>query len=214
MIANQNSVLLVLFLPLAISIAYMDIRYRRIPNKLVLATLITGLAVNGFFAGWHGLTTSLEGMLLGFSLMFFFHLFGTMGAGDVKLFAAIGSVVGLSHVLPTLLIVALSGGLLAVVKMIYARRVTATMFGVFQFFYGLLPGQTVPRFAIPEDRSYTLPYAVPICFGSLISFFVFNALDKASSSTATSVNGELLCVINALSSRLRAPSSADSWRSC
>ena len=89
--------------------------------------------------------------------------------------SAIGAVIGLSLVLPTLLVVALTGGVLAIVKMIYARRVTATMFGVFQFFYGLLPGQTVPRFAIPEDRSYTLPYAVPICFGSLISFFMFHA---------------------------------------
>ena len=98
-----------------------------------------------------------------------------MGAGDVKLFAAIGAVFGVSLVLPTLLVVALTGGLLAVFKMVYVRRVGATMFGVFQFFYGLLPGQTVPRFQIPEDRSHTLPYAVPICIGSLISFFLFHA---------------------------------------
>jgi prepilin peptidase CpaA len=107
--------------------------------------------------------------------MLFFHIFGTMGAGDVKLFAAIGSVIGVSQVLPTLVTVALLGGLLAVGKMIYSRRVTATMFGVFHFFYGLLPGQSVPRFDVPADRSYTLPYAVPICFGSLIAFFLFHA---------------------------------------
>jgi len=59
--------------------------------------------------------------------------------------------------------------------MIYKRRVTATMFGVFHFFYGLLPGQTVPRFEVPDDPSYTLPYAVPICVGSVISLFVFRA---------------------------------------
>jgi prepilin peptidase CpaA len=175
MIANQNLIIALLFVPLTMSIAYMDIRYRRIPNKLVLATLICGLAVNGFFSGWSGLLSSLGGMALAFFLLFFFHVFGTMGAGDVKLFAAIGAVVGISLVLPTLVVVALMGGVLAVGKMIYARRVGETMFGVFQFFYGLLPGQTVPRFAIPADRSYTLPYAVPICFGSLISFFLFHA---------------------------------------
>ena len=175
MIATQTLVAAILFVPLAVGIAYMDIRYRRIPNKLVLLTLISGLTFNCFFGGWHGLAVSLGGLLLAFTVMFFFHVFGTMGAGDVKLFGAIGSVVGISQVLPTLLVIALLGGLLAVCKMIYARRVGATMFGVFQFFYGLLPGQTVPRFDIPEDRSYTLPYAVPICFGSLISFFLFHA---------------------------------------
>ena len=175
MIASQNLVEIIVFVPLAISIAYMDIRYRRIPNKLVLLTLISGLAINTFFAGWQGLLVSLGGLVLAFSIMLFFHIFGTMGAGDVKLFAAIGSVIGVSQVLPTVVTVALLGGLLAVGKMIYSRRVAATMFGVFQFFYGLLPGQTVPRFDVPADRSYTLPYAVPICFGSLIAFFLFHA---------------------------------------
>jgi prepilin peptidase CpaA len=175
MLPDQTLVTAIMFIPLATAIVYMDVRYRRIPNKLVLVTLLSGLTLNTIFGGRHGLLVSMEGLALAFALMFFFHLFGTMGAGDVKLFAAIGAVMGLSLVLPTLLVVALTGGVLAVCKMIYARRVGATMFGVFQFFYGLLPGQTVPRFAIPEDRSYTLPYAVPICFGSLISFFLFHA---------------------------------------
>lgn len=174
MLAHQNTVIALMFIPLAIAITYMDVRYRRIPNKLVLVTLLGGLTLHTIFGGSHGLLVSLGGFALAFGMMFFFHVFGTMGAGDVKLFAAIGSVVGASLVLPTLLVVALTGGLLAVCKMVYARRVATTMFGVFQFFYGLLPGQTVPRFDIPTDRSYTLPYAVPICFGSLISFFLFH----------------------------------------
>jgi len=172
---DQTVVTAATFIPLAGAIAYNDVRYRRIPNKLVLVTLLVGVALNTIFGGTHGLLISLGGFALAFGLMFFLHVFGTMGAGDVKLFAAIGAINGISLVLPTLLVVALTGGLLAVFKMVYSRRVGATMFGVFQFFYGLLPGQTVPRFDIPADRSYTLPYAVPICFGSLVSFFLFHA---------------------------------------
>ncbi|HEV2830308.1 MAG TPA: prepilin peptidase [Pyrinomonadaceae bacterium] len=175
MLLDQTIVTAATFIPLAAAIAYNDVRYRRIPNKLVLVTLLVGVALNTIFGGTHGLLISLGGFALAFGLMFFLHVFGTMGAGDVKLFAAIGAINGISLVLPTLLVVALTGGLLAVFKMVYSRRVGATMFGVFQFFYGLLPGQTVPRFDIPADRSYTLPYAVPICFGSLVSFFLFHA---------------------------------------
>jgi prepilin peptidase CpaA len=174
MLLHQNSALALLFIPLAMAITYMDVRYRRIPNKLVLLTLLVGLTVNTIFGGTHGLLVSVGGFALAFGLMFLLHVFGTMGAGDVKLFAAIGAVNGISLVLPTLLLVTLAGALLAICKMIYARRVGATMYGVFQFFYGLLPGQTVPRFDIPADRSVTLPYAVPICFGSLVSFFLFH----------------------------------------
>lgn len=175
MLPDQTLVTAAVFIPLAGAIAYKDVRYRRIPNKLVLVTLLAGIAINLLFGGTHGLLLSLAGLTLAFGVMFFLHVFGTMGAGDVKLFAAIGAVTGISLVMPTLLVVALTGGLLAICKMVYARRVGATMFGVFQFFYGLLPGQTVPRFAIPEDRNYTLPYAVPICVGSLISLFLFHA---------------------------------------
>src|SRR5438445_285952 len=175
MLAHPKVVVALLFIPLAAAIIYMDVRYRRIPNKLVLAIMAAGVALGGFFGGIHGVVSSLEGFGLGFAMMFFLHVFGTMGAGDVKLFAAVGSIVGISHVLQTLFVVALTGGVFAICKMVYARRVGRTMTGVAQFFYGLLPGQTVPRFEVPEDHSVTLPYALPICFGGLISLLMFTA---------------------------------------
>jgi prepilin peptidase CpaA len=173
-VGNQTVALAVLFIPMALIITYMDVRYRRIPNKLVLVTLVGGITLNTIFGGIHGLIVSLGGFAVAFALMFAFHAFGTMGAGDVKLFAAIGAISGISLVLPTFLVVALTGGVLAILQMVYSGRVRTTMFGVLQFFYGLLPGQTVPRFDIPADRSYTLPYAVPICFGSLLAFLLFH----------------------------------------
>jgi len=175
MFSSQNVAIAAIFFPVAIAIAYMDVRYRRIPNRLVLVILVGGITLNTCFGGWQGLVASLGGLAVAFGAMFFLHLFGTMGAGDVKFFAAIGSVIGISLVPRTLLIVALVGALLALLKMIYARRVGTTLLGVVRFFYGLLPGQTVPRFEVPSDRNYTLPYALPICIGSVLSFLVFRA---------------------------------------
>jgi len=175
MLDSQTIALGILFIPMALLITYWDVRYRRIPNQLVLLTFIGGLALNTIFAGSHGLLISLGGFALAFGLMFILHAFGTMGAGDVKLFAAIGAINGFSLVLPTLVVVALTGGVFAIFKMIYSRRTVTTLIGVSQVFYGLLPGQRVPRIEVPTDRTYTLPYAVPICFGSLIAFFLFRA---------------------------------------
>ena len=169
----QNIATALIFIPLATNVTYMDVRYRRIPNRQVLTILLCGIAVNAFFGGLAGTFASLLGMVLAFALMLTLHILGTMGAGDVKLFSAIGAVLGSSLVLPTFVIVAVTGGILAICKMVYERRAAVTIQRVGQFFVGLLPGQTVPRFSIPADPTYTLPYAVPICLGSVVSFFLF-----------------------------------------
>lgn len=161
--------------PLAFIISYYDICYRRIPNPFVLATLVVGFFVNVAFAGINGALASLGGCALGFFLMFVLHIFGAMGAGDVKLFAAIGAIAGANLVVPMFIVVTLTGGLLGVVSMLRAGQVRTTMLRVLHIVIGLLPGQRVPRFAVPTDRKLTIPYGVAITFGSLISIILFRA---------------------------------------
>lgn len=166
---------LVLLLPLTAIITYFDVRYRRIPNLFVLATLVSGLIINFMAAGLGGLWASAGGCLLAFGLMFFLHVFGAMGAGDVKLFAAVGSVVGTGMVPETFLVVLLTGGVLAVYTILRNGTLLTTLTRVLQIFVGLLPGWQMPRFDVPADRRHTLPYGVAITFGSIISLFVFRA---------------------------------------
>src|ERR1044071_1864900 len=113
---SPTAIIFELFLiPRAVLIIYHDVRYRRIPNPFVLATLISGLTLNFAIAGLEGGLNSIGGCVLAFILMFILHVFGAMGAGDVKLFAAIGSVLGAHLVLPTFVVVVLTGGLLALI---------------------------------------------------------------------------------------------------
>jgi prepilin peptidase CpaA len=172
---SETVVIIALLLPLAVIIAYYDVRYRRIPNAFVLATLASGLAINSIFGGVTGFFGGLGGCALAFGLMFMLHVFGAMGAGDVKLFAAIGAVSGVSLVLPTFLIVILTGGLLALVSIVRAGVVITTMQRVLQILVGLLPGWEMPKFAVPSDRRLTIPYGVAITIGSIISTAIFRA---------------------------------------
>ena len=172
---SATLVTIALLLPLAVIITYHDVRYRRIPNAYVLAALVGGVAINGIFGGLSGLLASLGGCVLAFGLMFMLHVFGAMGAGDVKLFAAIGAVTGVHLVLPTFLIVVLTGGLLAMINVIRAGVLVSTMHRVLQILVGMLPGWEMPKFAIPTDRSHTIPYGVAITIGSIISTAVFRA---------------------------------------
>ncbi len=166
---------LTFLVPLALIVTYYDVRYRRIPNPFVLATLAVGIMLNAAEGGLSGALVSLGGCALAFGLMFFLHIFGAMGAGDVKLFAAIGSVVGTSLVLPTFFVIVLTGAVLAFITMLRAGTVRSTLQNVLMILVGLMPGWKMPRFAVPVDRRYTIPYGVAITFGSLISLLLFHA---------------------------------------
>ena len=73
---------------------FTDLRSRRIPNWLVLPFLLAGLALSTWMHGWQGLGQSLGGALLGLVIYGVLFWMGGMGAGDVKLCAAIGAWVG------------------------------------------------------------------------------------------------------------------------
>jgi prepilin peptidase CpaA len=160
--------------PLAALVIYHDVRYRRIPNPFVLATLIIGVTLNFVLGGVYSGLSSIGGCVLAFILMFILHVFGAMGAGDVKLFAAIGSVIGAQLVLPTFVVVVLTGGLLALFSILRSGVFTTTMQRVLQILVGLLPGWQMPKFSVPADRRLTIPYGAAITIGAIIAIAIFH----------------------------------------
>ena len=174
-ITPEATVKLAVLAPLAVSVIYHDVRYRRIPNLLVLTALIAGLAINSFLGGWHGLGSSVLGFGLGFIPMLLLHIFGAMGAGDVKLFGAVGTILGVSLMPMTLIVVAMLGGVLAIFTTLRAGTMLTTLHGVMRIFVGILPGWEMPRFAMGRDRRHMIPYGVAIMVGSLLSAAFFRA---------------------------------------
>ncbi len=72
---------------------------------------------------------SLAGLALGVALMLPGHLFGATGAGDVKLFAAAGALIGPAHILTAFVYTALAGGALALVIALRRRLLQQTIDG-------------------------------------------------------------------------------------
>ena len=175
MLSPTATVFQLFLIPLAALVIYYDVRYRRIPNAFVIATLISGLTLNLVMGGLNGGLNSIGGCVFAFILMFMLHVFGAMGAGDVKLFAAVGSVIGAQLVLPTFVVVVLTGGLLALITTLRSGIFGTTMHRVLQIFVGLLPGWQMPKFSVPADRRFTIPYGVAITIGAIIATAIFHA---------------------------------------
>src|SRR3954447_17072657 len=98
-----------------------DVRSRRISNRLTYPLMALGLAANGLAGGWGGARDSALGWLLGAALLLLPCLLGAMGAGDLKLLAAIGALKGPEFVLHAAVYTALAGGVLALCELVRTR---------------------------------------------------------------------------------------------
>jgi prepilin peptidase CpaA len=99
--------------------ALVDLWSRRVPNPLTLG--VAGIGVTLAALGLSGVspTAAIAGLVLGLLLMLPGHLIGATGAGDVKLLAALGTLLGPRRIFVAFVYSALAGGILA---LIVARR--------------------------------------------------------------------------------------------
>jgi prepilin peptidase CpaA len=118
------------------SAAVVDAAHRKIPNTISLGMTAAGLALAGSGVSSVSLISSVLGFSIGFLLMLPGHALGSMGAGDVKLFAAAGSIVGAEQIVPAFLMTAIAGGVLAVLtawrrgRLLRTFRLTARLLGL------------------------------------------------------------------------------------
>jgi prepilin peptidase CpaA len=106
-----------------------DLRTRRIPNVLTGAMAGAGFGLAIF--GWGGISVgaALLGCVVGLVLMLPGHALGATGAGDVKLMAAVGSLLGPLVVVNAVLFTAVAGGVLAVAVAVQRKRLGTTLAG-------------------------------------------------------------------------------------
>ncbi|OFW12779.1 MAG: hypothetical protein A3F70_09635 [Acidobacteria bacterium RIFCSPLOWO2_12_FULL_67_14] len=90
-----------------------DLRTRRVPNPLTLALGAAGVALAATGVGRVGVGGALLAGALGLLLMLPGHLMGATGGGDVKLFAAVGTLLGPGHTVRAFVFTLMAGALLA-----------------------------------------------------------------------------------------------------
>jgi prepilin peptidase CpaA len=93
--------------------AYCDMRYRLIPQPLVIVTALSGIAIQTLRSGAAGLASSVEAGVAALVVLGLLYWAGFMGGGDVKLFAAISCAIGLDQLLLFTKTTGLLGALLA-----------------------------------------------------------------------------------------------------
>lgn len=146
---------------------YSDCRWRLIKNVLTVPAIALGLLLHFLGSGWPGLTFAMLGLLAGFGLMLIPFTIGQMGGGDVKLMAALGSLLGAYAIINVFLYTTLAGGLLAMGFALYRKEGLATLGRTWHLAKGLFIFRTVPSMETNSCEAVTVPYGVAIAVGTL-----------------------------------------------
>jgi len=117
-----------------------DAATQRIPNWISLVIILLGMGWNIFSTEGLKAWDSGLGLLAGFVLMLPSYVFGGMGAGDVKLIAAIGSVLGIDHVLDVVLYSYMAMFVMAILFIVVKGDLAKLLRRLRTLVYGLFSG--------------------------------------------------------------------------
>jgi len=154
--------------------AWSDLRSRRIPNSITVTGAAVGLLLHVFYGSVSGAMQSLAGAAVGLAIFLVFYIAGGMGAGDVKLFGAVGTFAGPQGMIIVFVVTALLGGITALALVLWHGRLGATLVRM----GGMLIGMGRLRFgelraAAASPESLRLPYGAVIAGGTLLFLAVW-----------------------------------------
>jgi prepilin peptidase CpaA len=162
---------LVLLSGILATAVYSDLRWHRIPNWLSVTGLVAGLVLQTVATGAHGLVSGVLGAGVGLVCFAPLYLLRAMGAGDVKLLAAVGCFMGPQGAFYAAAGSLLAGGAGAIGYVLWrvARAVISTLVRE-----GLAAAGAAALIAATIARRDRLPFALPIAVGGITAWVYEN----------------------------------------
>jgi len=156
---------IVLFLIIVCAV-FVDMRERRIPNKLILVGLLCGVLFVGLQFGDISITDRIGGFFLGIALLFIPFAMRGIGAGDVKLLGLVGLYVGIKTIVSISLIsFVVGGGIALIILAIHRLKKFKSLSTVYVSF---LNSFMTKKLLLSEEGKLTLPFSIPIAIGTLL----------------------------------------------
>ena len=151
-----------------------DLRYTRIPNVLTFGAAVVAFVFGGASGGLGGPWAAIAGWAVGCAVFLPWFLLGGMGAGDVKLLAALGAWLGPGDALWAGLYAGLAGGPLALIVSAargYLKQSFVNLWCLLTF-WRISGVQPMTGLTLRTSASPRLPYAVPIAVGAVVTLWL------------------------------------------
>ena len=161
-----------ILIPGIVVASWIDYSQKRVPNSLNLSLIVVGFIVQGTFFGSEGLATGGLGLLVGFGVLIVPWLMHGMGAGDVKLMAAIGVWLGPTFTIYAFALGAGIGACIAIIMIVSTGRLRMACANIGVILTKCSNRETLfSEFGSAKSFGQTsqlLPYGVPLTAGTLI----------------------------------------------
>ena len=162
---------------LVFAAAIYDIRFRRIPNWLVGTGLLFGFTLNSVWGeNWipadsHGWAFAAKGFGIATLIYFPLYMVRGMGAGDVKLMMAVGSLVGPMNWLGICFLSVVVGGAAGLILVVMSGKLRQTFSNMGYILTELVhlraPYSSRPELDTKSPKALTLPHGAMIAIGAL-----------------------------------------------
>ncbi|MEQ1868454.1 MAG: prepilin peptidase [Vicinamibacterales bacterium] len=155
-------------LAVALAASGFDLRTRRIPNALTFGAAAAALGYAMATHGVSGLLTSAGGWFTGCALFLPFFALGGLGAGDVKLAAAVGAWIAPRDAFWMSMYTMVAGGVLAILVSLatgYLKHAIANV-SLLLTHWRIAGISPLSELTLSQARGTRLPYALPIAVGT------------------------------------------------
>ena len=155
----------VLVIAAGIVASLIDVRSRRVPNLLTGPLAVTGVGLAAAGLGVVDAGAAVLGCVVGLIVMLPLHIVGGTGAGDVKLVAALGTLLGPVGILNAIVRMGIAGGVIALGVAVRRGSLRRTLSGT-----ALLVARADGAAAAIEHPAMNnrFPYAPAIAIGAAL----------------------------------------------
>lgn len=151
-------------LTLLICIAfYTDVRTMKIPNSLTASVTVFALVLHCVRDGWAGGVYSLIGCGAGLGILMILYIFKAIGAGDVKLFGALGALMGLEFTLYSMMYSVLYAGIIGVIVLLLRQQFIIRVINMIHYLLWIVIRRSLSSFDYAKEHpvlTFPFMYAV------------------------------------------------------
>jgi len=158
---------------LAVTLAaalFFDIRYCRIKNAVTYPAAAAGILVNFTEFGAPGALLAVKGWLFPVLVLFVLYYINVMGAGDIKLFAAIGAIMGLPFVVYCFLLSVYIGGVIACWLLIRRGQFRDRMRKLYDYAKTVLFSGRLFPYSVKGDNESKFIFTAAIVPGTVVNW--------------------------------------------